>query len=90
MLRVLEPLRQDEEIVDGRTQSSRLRRLKIKAQREGKRTRKKIKGTRNREQEKRNREQGTRKKEQGRSKISHPGLKLELCLPGFEMTMYLC
>jgi len=42
------------------------------------------------EKEKRNKEQGTRKKEQGRSKISHPGLKLELCLPGFEMTMYLC
>jgi len=40
------------------------------------------------EKDKRNREQGTRKKEQGRSKISHPGLKLELNLPGFEMTMY--
>ena len=38
--------------------------------------------------DKRNREQGTRKREQGRSKISHPGLKLELNLPGFEMTMF--
>ena len=29
-----------------------------------------------------------RKKEQGRDQISHPGFKSELCLPGFEMTVF--
>ena len=54
MLRVFEPLRQDEEIVDGKDTKDNCVVWEGRTRRKGKRTRKKKKGTRNREQEKRN------------------------------------
>ena len=70
MLRVLEPLRQDEGIVDGKDTKDSC------AVWEGRTRREKEK-----KKDKRNKEQGTRKKEQGRSKISPSSLRRM-----FEMT----
>jgi hypothetical protein len=49
VLRVFEPLRQDEEIVDGKDTKDNCVVWEGRTRREGKRTRKKIKGTWNKE-----------------------------------------